>query len=212
MENYWDSRYQKEYQIWGESPSRTAHQALELFRRNNIRKVLVPGSGYGRNARLFSSSGIEVTGVEISAVAGELDREFDPLSKHYCASVLDMSFLADTFDAVYCFNTLHLFHEKDRKRCIDQCLERVTSGGLLYFTVFSENEPSFGKGQEVEENTFESKPGRPAHYFTEADLRVHFTGTDLIETGLAEDHEDHGEEGPHTHILRYIIARKTIKG
>jgi SAM-dependent methyltransferase len=212
MENYWDSRYRKENKIWGESPSRTAQQALELFRRNNIRKLLVPGSGYGRNTRLFSSAGFEVTGIEISTVASELAREFDPLSKYYCASVLDMSFLTDTYDAVYCFNTLHLFLERDRKMCIEQCLKRVIDGGLLYFTAFSENEPSFGKGQEVEHNTYESKPGRPAHYFTEDDLKAHFTGTDLIETGLTEDHEDHGEEGPHTHILRYIIVRKTIKG
>lgn len=212
MENYWDSRYRKENKIWGESPSRTARRALELFRRNNIRKLLVPGSGYGRNTRLFSAAGLEVTGVEVSTVASELAREFDPLSKCYCASVLDMSFLNDIYDAVYCFNTLHLFRENDRKKCISQCLEKTVGGGLLYFTVFSENDPGFGKGQEVEENTFESKPGRPAHYFTGNDLKSHFTGMDLIETSLAEDREDHGAEGSHTHILRYLIARKPTKG
>jgi SAM-dependent methyltransferase len=211
MENYWDTRYSQENKIWGESPSRTARRALDLFRRNNIRKLLVPGSGYGRNTKVFSDAGFEATGVEISDVAAGLAREFDPLSRCYCASVLDMSFLNDIFDAVYCFNTLHLFREKERKTCIDQCLAKVAGGGLLYFTVFSENEPSFGKGQEVEENTFESKPGRPAHYFTEDDLKSHFSGTDIIETGLAEDREDHGGEGPHTHVLRYIIVRKTIK-
>ncbi len=211
MENYWDSRYHKEQKIWGESPSRTARSALELFRRNNFKKLLVPGSGYGRNTRLFSSDGFEVTGVEVSNVAVEMARAFDPLSKFYSASVLDMSFLPDTYDAVYCFNTLHLFLKQNRRTCVDQCLEKVTGGGLLYFTVFSEKEPNFGKGREVEENTYESKPGRPAHYFTEDDLKAHFTGTDIIETGLAEDHEAHGEEGPHTHILRYIVARKPVK-
>jgi SAM-dependent methyltransferase len=211
MENYWDSRYRKEQKIWGESPSRTAHQALELFRRNNVKKLLAPGSGYGRNTRLFSSAGFEATSVEISDVAVELARAFDPLSRFYSASVLDMSFLTDTYDAVYCFNTLHLFLKKDRKTCIDQCLQKVIDGGLLYFTVFSENEPNFRKGREVEENTFESKPGRPAYYFTEDDLKARFTGTEIIETFLAEDHEDHGEEGPHTHILRYIVAQKPLK-
>ncbi|MCX6375275.1 MAG: class I SAM-dependent methyltransferase, partial [Armatimonadetes bacterium] len=80
-------------------------------------------------------------------------------------------------------------------------------GGLLFFTVFSEEEPSFGKGEKIEENTFESKPGRPVHYFTEYDLISHFSEFDVLETGLTKDPEDHGE-GPHTHQLRYIVARK----
>jgi hypothetical protein len=25
-----------------------------------------------------------------------------------------------------------------------------------------------------------------------------------------EDFEDHGEEGPHTHLLRYIVAQKKV--
>ena len=208
MGSYWENRYQKESKIWGESPSRTAYQALELFQESNIKKLLVPGSGYGRNTRLFSSSGFDVTGVEISTTACEIAREFDPLSRFYCASVLDMSFLTDIFDAVYCFNTLHLFRKKERDSFLQECIGKVIDGGLMFFTVFSENEPSYGKGGEVEENTFESKPGRPVHYFTEDDLKTHFTGTDIIESGIAEDTENHGKEGPHTHILRYICVRK----
>jgi len=208
MDSYWENRYQNESKIWGEAPSRTAHQALELFRQNDVKALLVPGSGYGRNTRLFSLSGFDVTGVEISATACEIAREFDPLSRFYCTSVLDMSFLTDTFDAVYCFNTLHLFPKEERESFIKECFEKVIDGGLIYFTVFSENEPSYGKGKEVEKNTFESKPGRPVHYFTEDDLKAHFTGMDIIESGIAEDFETHGEEGPHTHILRYICIRK----
>lgn len=80
-------------------------------------------------------------------------------------------------------------------------------GGLLYFTVFSEKESSFGEGQEVEKNTYESRPGRPAHYFTEEDLNNHFTGLQVIEAGLMEEPEDHGGK-PHTHSLRYIFVKK----
>jgi SAM-dependent methyltransferase len=209
MGSYWENRYKKEGQIWGETPSKTACRSLELFRQNNVKTVLVPGSGYGRNTRLFSTAGLDVTGVEISAVACETAAEFDPGSAFLCASALDMSFLAGTFDAAYCFNTLHLFPKEERKLFVQQCIDKVKTGGLLYFTVFSENEPSFGKGMEVEQNTFESKPGRPAHYFTEDDLKDHFPGTDIIETGITEDPENHGEEGPHTHILRYICVRKS---
>ena len=76
----------------------------------------------------------------------------------------------------------------------------------MFFTVFSDKEADFGKGNEVEKNTFESRPGRPAHYFTEDDLKLHFANYEIVETGLMEDPEDHGGK-PHTHALRYICVR-----
>jgi len=70
-------------------------------------------------------------------------------------------------------------------------------------------EPTCGKGQKVEENTYESKPGRPTHYFTDEDLRDHFSAFEILETGLTEDEENHGYEGPHVHLLLYIAVCKT---
>ena len=203
---YWDSRFNAEGMIWGEQPSKTAYLALDHFRGQDINKLLVPGSGYGRNTRLFSSSGFMVTGVEISAVACGIAAGFDPQTRLFNNSVLDMTADAEIYDAVYCFNVLHLFREAQRKQFIKQCLERIKAGGLMFFTVFSEVEESFEKGENVEWNTFESKPGRPVHYFTEEDLRNHFIGADILETGLVDDPEDHGE-GPHVHRLRYIYLK-----
>jgi len=207
VNDYWDARFRSEGWIWGDAPSRTAEQALELFSRHGVRSVLVPGAGYGRNTRLFSAEEMDVTGVEVSGVACEMAQEFDPASQFYQASALDLSFLGGTYDAVYGFNILHLFLHDDRLTFLRQCRERVRPGGLLYFTVFSEREASFGKGAEVEPGTFESKPGRPVHYFTGHDLRDHLPGVRVLTTGLAEDEEDHGEEGPHKHILRYICVQ-----
>jgi SAM-dependent methyltransferase len=206
MSEYWDGRFRAEGEIWGESPSLTAIHSLELFRRNNVKRILIPGSGYGRNSRFFSISGFDTTGVEISKLACKMAQKFDPLSRFYNASVLDMSFDNDKYDAVYCFNPLHLFLEKDRNMLVQQCVDRLKDNGLMYFTVFSEEDAAFGKGKEVEKNTFESKPGRPAHYFTKDDLREHFKHLEIIETGITEDPEDHGQ-GPHIHILRYIFVR-----
>jgi SAM-dependent methyltransferase len=207
MNEYWDKRYQAEGRIWGDLPSRTAERALELFRKAGVKKILVPGSGYGRNTRLFSTSGFEVTGIEISPEAYTMALTFDNVSRFYNASALDMAFLPDKYDAIYCFNVLHLFREKERKLFLQQCAERVKANGLMFFTVFSEKEASYGKGQEVEKNTFESKPGRPVHYFTDSDLKAHFKKMEILETRIIEDPENHGAEGPHTHQLRYICLK-----
>ena len=204
---YWDERFRKEGMIWGINPSLTAVYALEAFRRAGARTVLVPGSGYGRNTRLFSQAGMKVTGIEISEHAVQLAKEHDPKTTFLNASVIDMTFLDVIYDTIYCFNVLHLFRVADRKQFLNQCLNRLKDGGPAFFTVFSEVEPTFGKGPETEPNTFERRPGRPVHYFTEADLLTHFEAFEVLEAGIMEDPEDHGE-GPHTHLLRYILACK----
>jgi 2-polyprenyl-3-methyl-5-hydroxy-6-metoxy-1,4-benzoquinol methylase len=202
---YWDRRYTAEGKIWGEKPSLTALRALELFQKAGARSILVPGSGYGRHTAFFSKSGFEVTGIEISSVAVELARKFDPLSHFYKASVLEMSEEYGQFDAIYCFNVLHLFLENQRVVFIQGCADRLKTNGLMFFSVFSEKETDFGKGAAVEKNTFETRPGRPAHYFTEDDLKRHFAQYTIKEMGLMEDPEDHGGK-PHTHVLRYICV------
>jgi SAM-dependent methyltransferase len=208
MGPYWTNRFRKEARIWGDTPSNTAYQALELFQRLGFHDVLVPGSGYGRNTRLFSSAGFNVTGVEISDEAGSLADGYDPSTKVRCGSVLDVAFEDASFDAVYCFNVLHLFRESERTLLVDKCYRELRVNGICFFVVFSEQEESRGRGEEVEENTFESKPGRPVHYFSGGDLRHHFKRFEVLDDGLVDDPEDHGDSGPHIHRLRYIACRK----
>lgn len=204
---YWNKRFQNEGHVWGTEPSPTVQYTVGIFRQNGVRKILVPGSGYGRNTKPFAEVGFDVTGIEISDTACEMAKTFDPQTRTFNGSVLDMSIVPGQYDAIYCYNVLHLFREKERFLCLRECADKVKNNGLLYFTVFSDKEASFGKGQEVEKNTFESRPGRPVHYFTEAELRGYFKGFKIIASGITEDRENHAE-GPHTHTLLYILARK----
>ena len=153
-------------------------------------------------------NGIDVEGIEISEEA--IDIGFtNGISYHvYNGSVLDMPFSTKKYEGIYCFNVLHLFKMEDRKNFIRKCHDQIVDGGVVFFAAFSENEPSFGKGIKIEENTFESKVRRPVHYFTDADIRNHFSDFHILGSGLIEDREKHGEEGDHTHILRYIVAKK----
>ena len=208
MRSYWNRRFSKEGRIWGECPSRTAVQAAALFRQYGVQKLLVPGAGYGRHTDYFAGEGLTVHGIEISDVAVGLAARGGEWVTYHRGSVLDMPFSDDRYDAVYCFNVLHLFRAAERRTFIGKCVDQLRPGGVVYFTVFSEKEPTYGKGAKVEEDTFESKPGRPTHYFSETDLRDHFAAFDILETGLAEDEESHGKEGLHTHLLRTIAARK----
>ena len=206
MSTFWEERFREEGRIWGTSPSRTATSAIDRFKTAMVHTVLVPGSGYGRNTKLFSASGLDVTGIEISETAYKIANQFDPRSKFYKGSVLDMSFDKHRYDAIYCFNVLHLFRQPEREMLLNQCIAKLKERGLVYFTVFSNEESTFGQGQQTEPNTFESKPGRPVHYFMEVDLKQHFYNFKIIDIGTLQDPENHGGNA-HIHILRYIFAR-----
>jgi SAM-dependent methyltransferase len=212
MKGYWDSRFESEEKIWGERPSRTAEYALELFEGKNISRILVPGAGYGRNTKLFSSKGYSVTGVEISEEAYKIALAYDKATEFHNSSILDVKLPKESYDAIYCFNVLHLFREGERALFLEMCFNWLKPGGVAFFTVFSTEEKSYGKGNEVEKNTFESKQGRPVHYFSDQDIKSHFLKFDILETGLMEDTENHGDEGEHVHTLRYIFAQKTSSG
>lgn len=207
MKKYWNKRFIDGGKIWGSYPSKTAVKAEEFFSKENINTLLVPGSGYGRNSEYFAKKGYKTTGLEIAKEA----INFIPLDKkgsYYQGDVLDMSVLGDQlFDAIYSFNVFHLFRRQERELFIKECLNYLHHRGFIFLTVFSEEEPSFGKGNKVEENTFESKPGRPAHYFTDSDLRDYFRDFDIIDTGIIKEQENHGKQGLHTHILRFIYAQ-----
>lgn len=205
VQEYWNSRYKASGRIWGTSPSQTALHALEVFKRNGVKSVLIPGSGYGRNSLVFSSAGMSVTGVEISPNACAMAAQYDPMTRVYLCAAGSVALQEAPFDALYCFNVLHLMRAPERETFITWAKSQVIMGGVLYFTVFSEQEASFGKGMESEPNTFESKPGRPVHYFTDGDISKHFSGCPVIETGIVDDPEDHDGE-PHIHRLRYIIT------
>ncbi|MFW9936400.1 MAG: class I SAM-dependent methyltransferase [Candidatus Thorarchaeota archaeon] len=205
---YWNNRFSIKGKIWGERPSKCALYACKQFKKYDIKKILVPGAGYGRHTKLFSNNNYEVTGIEISKIGLKMAREFDPKSTFILGSVLDMPFNDEIYDAIFCYNTLHLLLKDERIKFIQKCYDQLKDGGLVFFVVFSEKEESYGKGNRIENNTYETKPYRPAHYFTEDDLLNHFNPFSMIETDIIEEKENHGEIGPHTHRLRFIFAQK----
>lgn len=203
---YWNNRYSDKGKIWGTEPSKTVIYAHKLFKKYDIIKILIPGAGYGRHTKFFSKNNYEVTGIEISEIALNIAKEFDSKSKLILGSVLDMPFNNEIYEEVFCYNVLHLLLKNERVLFIEKCYNQLRDNGHAFFSVFSEQENSFGMGTKIEENTFESKPYRPTHYFAEQDIMTHFKSFTVIETGIIEEHENHG--GPHNHRLRYIFVKK----
>ncbi|AIQ46388.1 methyltransferase type 11 [Paenibacillus sp. FSL R7-0273] len=206
MSQYWSGRFAREGMIWGNEPSPSAEQAREVFRMAGVGSVLVPGAGYGRNTKVFSE-GFTTYGIELSKEAVELAQQWDPKTVFIAGSALEPQ-LDRQVDAVYCYDVLHLFLEEERQRLIEACLAQLQAGGLLYFTSFSDEDPNNGCGHRLEPGTYEYKEGKYAHFFSDGDLRSHFSETEITESGSFLERLHSSTGGTHEYILRYIIARK----
>nr|WP_310649007.1 class I SAM-dependent methyltransferase [Paenibacillus polymyxa] len=113
MRDYWNKRFAEEGMIWGCEPSQTVTQAIDLFKKNNAHHILVPGAGYGRNTKMFSSC-FQVDGIEISSSAIDLAKEWDLKTNFIRESVLEFR-TSKRYDGIYCYDLLHLFLLEDRK-------------------------------------------------------------------------------------------------
>ena len=59
----WEAVFADKQMMWGLEPTLSAIFAKDYFVRMGVRDVLIPGVGYGRNAKLFLEHGMSVTGI-----------------------------------------------------------------------------------------------------------------------------------------------------
>lgn len=53
MEEFWEKSFRINKEMWGWEPTLSAINTLSLFNEKGFNKILIPGFGYGRNAKLF---------------------------------------------------------------------------------------------------------------------------------------------------------------
>ena len=211
-ERYWNVRFESEGEVWGKEPSLSAKLAAEVFKRYNVKSILVPGCGYGRNSLYFAKLGFSVTGIDISPVAIDIAKrnaEKHNLNIEYIVGdVLEMLPTNKKYDGIFAHNLLHLFLEDDRMKLINGLIESLKISGILVVNVFSVNDPSFGEGTYVEENTFFESDGHYSHYFTEKELLICFKDLTPISIKEIEETEEHGKKGLHKHKFLLGVFKK----
>ncbi|GGF90267.1 class I SAM-dependent methyltransferase [Paenibacillus abyssi] len=156
------------------------------------------------------SNHFEVDAIELSTEAVSLARQWDEKSCFIEGSIFNSSVTKKQYDAVYCYDLLHLFTNLDRAKLILRCIEQLEQAGVFYFTCFSDEDASFGKGMELEKNTFEYKKGKSAHFFSDDDLRKHFKETHIVETGLVEENFEYSNGETRSYKLRYVFGKRAM--
>lgn len=178
MKTYWNNRY-KDGAIWGNDECPSAVLARDSFTEYAVTDVLVPGCGYGRNSLYLAREGFQVVGFDISNTAIEYAREqanklhLDNLT-YEVDSLFDPEFLTGKqFDGIYLSNIIHLFMEEQRKQVVDRMTSLLKPGGILTFSVVSVyDKGNYGKGEEVEHNTFMKHKDKLLHCYDEQELHT----------------------------------------
>jgi SAM-dependent methyltransferase len=181
MIDYWESRFSSEGAMWKFEPSDSAFRAVEIFKNNNCKKILIPGSGYGRNAKQFIDSGFTITGIEISQSAIEIAKGSGLTYKTYHGSVTSMPFDRKIFDGVFCYALIHLLNKPNRKKFLKCCFEQLKPGGIMIFITASKQMNMYGEGKRISKDRFEISPGLKVFFYDPESVLSEFSEFGLVD-------------------------------
>jgi SAM-dependent methyltransferase len=182
MKEFWENKFQEIQTMWGLESSDSAIQTSLFFKNNHIGDVLIPGVGYGRNAKAFIDNGIQVTGIEISDSAIKLAKDtFNLDFRIYSGSVTRMPFDDNIYDGIYCYALIHLFNKFERKRFIQNCYNQLRSNGYMIFVAVSVKAGMYGKGRRLSKNRFELSKGLNVYFYDLDSAAIEFKNFGLID-------------------------------
>lgn len=202
MGEFWDDAFVRNQLMWGLEPTLSAALACDYFAELGVKDVLIPGLGYGRNARPFLERGMRVTGIEISETAIALARSqlgLDITIHH--GSVADMPFDEHRHDAVFCFGLLYLLDAAGREKLLRDCARQLRAGAPMIFTVVSKDFETYGKGQKLGEDWYETHPGVRIFFYDAASIRREFAPYGPVEFSNIDEPMAHGSTRPFLHVV-----------
>lgn len=182
MSGFWEEAFVDKKLMWGLEPTVSARRACELFAAHGAREVLIPGVGYGRNARPFLQAGMNVTGIEISQTAIALARSRLGLDfPIHHGSVADMPFDERLYDGIFSFALLHLLDAPARLKFIADCERQLSPGGHMVFTTVSKQAPQYRQGTRLDDDWYELPFGVRMYFYDRDSIRRDFGAHGLVE-------------------------------
>lgn len=186
---FWESSFNEKREMWGLEPSKSAVMAKDFFLAKGVKNILIPGIGYGRNAKILTDNGMKVSGIEISQTA------IDLLKKHYGesmtvihGSVTEMPFDDQKYDGIFCYALIHLFDENERAKLISDCYNQLADGGYMIFTMISKEAPTYGIGRFVSKDRYEIMlNGVNIFFYDEQSIKEEFSEFGLMEIVSVEE-------------------------
>jgi SAM-dependent methyltransferase len=178
--DHWDERYAAGTHKWDlGSPSPPLVHAIHRARLAGPGRALVPGCGFGHDARLLATHGFDTLGIDFAPRAVERARANARAvaSKGVRFEVMDLFALPEsldgTMDLVFEQTCFCAIHPSRRDAYVDAMARVLSPGGLLlglFYVIQPEDGPPFGT--------------------TEEEVLHRFTGSDLFRLETARRPEE----------------------
>jgi len=202
MTELWEAVFIDKQTIWGLEPTTSAVLARDRFVRTAAKEVLIPGVGYGRNAKPFLESGMSMTGIEISETAILLARSQLGLDfPIYHGSVSNMPFDERQYDGIFCYGLVYLLDPPGREKFIRDCYRQLSLGGHMIFTVISKQAPMYGQGPRLGDDWYERLPNLPMYFYGAESVKREFGPCGLLEFSEVDEPSGEGVSLPFINVI-----------
>jgi cyclopropane fatty-acyl-phospholipid synthase-like methyltransferase len=193
MAEFWEEAFKDKQEMWGLEPAKSTVLTKDFFIENGIKNVLMPGIGYGRNAKVFVDNGMTVTGIEISQTAIDLaHKHFGSDLTIYQGSVTEMPFDEKLYDGIFCYGLIYLLDKAERKKLIQDCYSQLTENGFMFFTTITKNAQTYGQGTLISKDRFEMFGGVKIFFYDNESIYEEFSNAGLFEiTEVSENYPFH---------------------
>jgi SAM-dependent methyltransferase len=176
------------------------------FKEYGINKVLDLGFGIGRHTIFFAKNGFNVYGIDPSKSGYEFAKKWSEQEKvEFKLELGEMSqipFDNDFFDLIIAWNVVYHGTVDNIRKTIDEIIRCLKLDGYLLCTLISTKHEKFGRGVEIERNTFviveDEEKSDPHHYFDLEEIHILIGMFNLLK---CEDLVQFSERDFHWHIL-----------
>src|SRR5690554_5999340 len=188
MTEFWEKSFIDNQEMWGFEPAKSTVLTNDFFVEQNVKNVLIPGMGYGRNAQIFRDNGMTVTGIEISKTAIDLAHKHfgsDLLIHH--GSVTEMPFDNNLYDGIFCYGLIYLLSNNERAKLIQNCYNQLAGNGCMVFTVITKEAKTYGQGTFISKDRFEMFGGVQLFFYDRETIEEDFGKVGLFEIIKVEE-------------------------
>jgi len=205
---YWEKNFSSKPEMFGLEPSIPAKKSLELFKKQNITKIIELGAGLGRDAIFFAQNAIHVKALDYSLsgikVINEKSKKLN-LSNFISTKIFDvrekLPFEDNSVEACFSHMVYCMALTNNDLENLNHEIHRILKPkGINIYTVRHINDGDFKKGIHRGENLYEND-GFIVHFFSKDKVKSLLKGFENISI-------DEFEEGGFPRKLYFVVNKK----
>ncbi len=206
---FWEDRFSKNPNVFGEGPSDPAQKAADLFKKEGVTKILELGGGQGRDSIFFAQNGFRVYVLDFSESAVKtITQKAQALGlsqsiTEMCHDVRNpLPFDDQSFEACYSHALLSTaLVTSEQEFVLDEVRRMLKPRGLNIYTVRHTGDPRYGTELHRGGDMYENAGGGIVSYFSKEKVAHLAKGYEIIDI-------DEFEEGRLLRKLFRVTLRK----